>query len=205
MQPTVDGLKVSSWVANHRDEINSQLLDYGAILFRGFNIKTVDEFEQFIRSLSGELLEYRYRSTSRHSVGNKIYTSTDYPPSDLLPLHCEMAYKREWPMKIFFFCIQPAQQGGETPIADNRKVSTQISTSIKDLFLKKKVRYVRNYGYAVDLSWQDAFQTTDKVEVEKYCRTADIHFEWGENDSLRTSQTCQAMAVPSQNEREGLV
>ena len=195
MKPVIDGLKATDWVASHRDYINQHLSKYGAILFRNFNVKTVDGFEQFMRSLSGELLEYRYRSTARQRVGHRIYMSTDYPPSALLPLHCEMAYQRDWPMKIAFFCLQPPQQGGETPIADNRKVSKQIPEPIRERFVNNGVMYIRNYGYSVDLNWQDAFQTTNPADVERYCLEADIDFEWQNNGQLRTSQISQSIAV----------
>ena len=38
--------------------------------------------------------------------------------------------------------------GGETPIADSRKVFARIDTAIRDCFSQKNVRYVRNYGDA---------------------------------------------------------
>lgn len=38
------------------------------------------------------------------------------------------------------------------------------------------------------LSWQTAFQTTSKLEVETYCRNASIQVEWKDGDHLRTRQ-----------------
>jgi len=57
------------------------------------------------------------------------------------------------------------------------------------------VMYVRNYGAALDLSWQNVFQTEDRDEVEAYCRSAEIEFEWKSDDELRTRQVCQAIAT----------
>ena len=54
--------------------------------------------------------------------------------------------------------------------------------------------YVRNYGTGLDLPWQDVFQTTRKPEVEAYCRSAQIEFEWIGEDQLRTRQRCQVSA-----------
>lgn len=196
VQPSIDNFDLTSWAASARDYIAEQLLKHGGILFRGFNLKSPAALEQFIRTVSnGELLDYSYRSTPRTVVSGRIYTSTEYPASHSIPLHNEMAYSRSWPMKICFHCVQTAEQGGETPIADSRAVYARIDPKIKEVFTRKKVMYVRNYGSGIDLPWQTVFQTSDKAEVETYCRNAGIEFEWRDGDRLKTRQVCQSVAA----------
>jgi hypothetical protein len=91
--------------------------------------------------------------------------------------------------------VQPAAEGGETPIADSRKVLARIDPEIRDRFARMKVRYVRNYGDDLDLSWQDVFQTSDPVAVEEFCRSAGIEWTWKAGERLRTEQVCQAVAI----------
>ncbi|NEQ20440.1 MAG: TauD/TfdA family dioxygenase, partial [Microcoleus sp. SIO2G3] len=81
IQPAVEGLSLIAWADSHREWIEAQLLKHGGILFRNFNVKGTNEFEQFIQTISGTLLDYSYRSTPRHQVSGKIYTSTEYPAS----------------------------------------------------------------------------------------------------------------------------
>src|SRR5260221_13565900 len=116
IQPAINELQLSLWAAERRDFIQSQLLKYGAILFRGFNVATVADFEQVVLAISVEPLKYTERSSPRHEVGDRIYTSTDYPPEQSIFLHNEHSYSRTFPIKLFFCCLVPAQQGGETPI-----------------------------------------------------------------------------------------
>ena len=194
VQPSINGLNLATWAENNRQFIETNLLKHGGILFRNFPVNGVSDFENFIKAVSGNLLEYSYRSTPRSHVSGNIYTSTEYPPEQSIPLHNEMAYSRHWPMKIGFYCVQPAQQGGETPIADSRKVFQRIPPTIREKFIQKQVMYVRNYGNGLDLPWQNVFQTTDKSEVEKYCHNHTIEFEWCGQDCLRTRQICQAVA-----------
>lgn len=194
LEPAVDALSLTEWTSNNRDFIMQKLRTHGAILLRAFNTNSVEEFEQFLRVLVGDLLPYSYRSTPRSEVSGRIYTSTEYPAHQSIPLHNEMSYTREWPGMLGFFCVEPASEGGETPIADSRKVFNQIAPAIRESFISKGVMYVRNYGEALDLSWQNVFQTNDRAEVEAYCRKSDIHFEWKDQDILRTSQVCQAVA-----------
>lgn len=202
VQPAVNGVNLIAWVTNNREFIETHLLEHGAILFRNFDVHEVAEFERFIGAISGRLLDYSYRSTPRRQVSGKIYTSTEYPASQSIPLHNENAYSRNWPMKIWFFCIRPAEGGGETPIADSRRVYERIGSKIKERFVGKKLVYVRNYGSGLDLPWQNVFQTTDKSEVEEYCRIVGMEFEWIDEDRLRTRQLCQAVAThPRTGER----
>ncbi|MBR8840562.1 MAG: TauD/TfdA family dioxygenase [Stigonema ocellatum SAG 48.90 = DSM 106950] len=195
IKPAVDGIKLATWSASNHEWLGTKLLQYGGILFRNFNPRDPGAFEHFIQSISKELIEYSYRSTPRSQVSGKIYTSTEYPADQSIPLHNEMAYSRNWPMKIWFFCLEAAEQGGETPIADSRKVFQRIDSKIKEQFIQKKVMYVRNYGQGIDLEWENVFQTANKSEVESYCRSAGIKFEWKDGNHLRTSQVCQAIAT----------
>jgi alpha-ketoglutarate-dependent taurine dioxygenase len=194
IRPAIDGLNPVTWAASHPEFIQTNLLEHGAILFQNFNVKSASEFEQFIRAISGELLEYVYGSTPRSHVSGHIYSSTEYPADQSIPLHNEMSYSTNWPMKVWFCCIQAAAKGGETPIAASRRVFERIPARISERFIEKKVMYVRNYGAGLDLPWQDVFQTARKVEVENYCRGAGIEFEWKDGDRLRTRHVCQAVA-----------
>lgn len=195
IQPTVEGIKLVTWAANNREQIETWLLQHGGLLFRNFDIRAVAEFEQFIQASSGTLLDYSYRSTPRSWVSGKIYTSTEYPAAQSIPLHNEMSYSRNWPMKICFFCVKVAEHGGETPIADSRKIFQHLAPNIKEKFIQKKVLYFRNYGDKLDLAWENVFQINKKSEVESYCHRADIEFEWKGGDRLRTRQICQAIAT----------
>ncbi|MGE5659090.1 MAG: TauD/TfdA family dioxygenase [Actinomycetota bacterium] len=194
IQPTVEALNLADWAANNRLFIEKQLLKCGGILFRGFQVDGVTGFEQLIQTLAGDLLEYSFRSTPRTQVSGNIYTSTEYPAEQFIPLHNEMAYSRNWPLKIAFFCLKKAEAGGETPIADSRKVFARLAPKIRESFAQKKVMYVRNYRSGVDLPWQNVFNTKSKLEVENYCQKVGIELEWKNSDCLRTRQICQAVA-----------
>jgi hypothetical protein len=194
VQPAVGRLELVEWVSANLEILEAWLSIWGALLFRGFNLMGVDGLEELIRATSGDALEYAYASTPRRRVSGKIYTSTDYPPDQTIPLHNEMSYSLKWPMKIWFYCVQPAEEGGETPIADSRKVLVGLDPQISEEFDRKGVMYVRNYRHGVDLSWQTVFQTSDRLEVEQYCRLAHIEAEWGDCNSLKTRQVCQGLA-----------
>lgn len=198
VQPAVADLDLLLWARSHREFVETQLTSHGAILFRDFNLCAVAEFEQFIVAVAGQLIEYTYRSTPRTQISGNIYTSTEYPADQSIPLHNEMSYARNWPMRICFICFEPAADGGETPIADSAKVFKRIDSQITRRFMEKNVMYLRNYGQGIDLSWQQVFGTTSKTTVADYCRKAGMECEWKSGDRLRTRQVCQAVATHPQ-------
>jgi alpha-ketoglutarate-dependent taurine dioxygenase len=176
------------WSIAHRAVIDRTLATTGGVLFRGFAVPDADTFRAFVTEMAPELLEYKERSTPRTEVGGRIYTSTEYPAHQHIALHNEFSYAYTWPLRIAFFALKPADEGGETPIADSRKVYASIAPDVRERFASRGVMYVRNYGTGVDLSWQDAFQTEDRAEVEAYCRRAPLEWEWLDGDRLRTKQ-----------------
>jgi alpha-ketoglutarate-dependent taurine dioxygenase len=191
--PLLKGICLDSWAISNLDFIESNLLKYGAILFRNFKVSSPEEFERFIRIVSGELLEYRERSSPRSQVSGAIYTSTDYPADHSIFLHNENSYQRAWPLRIYFYCAVPAQHGGETPIANCRELLERIHPKIVEKFVREKVMYVRNFGAGVGLPWQTVFQTTEKLAVEQLCKSLDIQVEWKSNNQLRTRAVREAV------------
>src|SRR6266566_6718569 len=103
IEPVGSEVDLVSWAADNRNFLETKLLDHGGILFRNFRLGAVSEFERFVGAISGKLLDYSYRSTPRTQVSGKIFTSTEYPAYQTIPLHNEMSYTRNWPLKIWFF------------------------------------------------------------------------------------------------------
>jgi hypothetical protein len=145
-------------------------------------VDSVDKFESVATSLTPELLDYTERSTPRTKVSGKIYTSTNYPADQPIQLHNENSYSHVWPMKIWFCCLEPGVNG-ETPIADSREVFNLLDPGLREEFIRRQVRYLRNYRAGLGLTWEDAFQTSDPARVEEYCLKNGIHFEWGPPDA----------------------
>lgn len=177
-----------------RPIVDRHLHDVGGVLFRGFGVEGIDAFRAFAAGFGHELLTYEFGSTPRSQLGGGIYSSTEYPAHQRIPLHNEQAYTRDWPMKIWFHCAVAAEDGGETPIADSRAILSAMPSDIRDLFVSRGLMYVRNYGNGLDVPWPQVFGTDDPAAVDAYCRAHGIVCEWKEDGALRTRQRCQAVA-----------
>jgi len=191
VEPQARGESLLDHAAGLRGRIEATLDAVGGVLLRGFTVPTVDSFREFAASFGHSLLSYEFASTPRSVVTQGIYTSTEYPAHQHIPLHSEQAYTREWPMKIWFHCVTAAPVGGGTPIADNRAVYERMAANIRDRFAAGIV-YVRNYG-DFDVPWQKVFGTDNRNDVEMFCRRTQIDCEWLPGGELRTRQHCQGI------------
>ncbi len=197
-----NGLDPAAWAADRGEWIEAVLEDCGGILFRGFDLPTVAHFECFVRTISPDTLPYENRSTPRSRVAGNVYTSTEFPAHQSIPLHNELSYTAPWPLRIWFHCVTPAAISGETPIADSRRVLQAIGHEVSDEFRERGVLYVRNFRRGVGLSWQETFQTADRDRVEEFCRNAGIEYSWKGADDLQTREKRPALAVhPRTGER----
>lgn len=185
---------LAQWVRGHKAFIDDKLLTHGAVLFRGFPTFTVAAFEDFAAAISPHGLDYIYRSTPRTAVGKNVFTATEYPAAQEIPLHNECAYQLAWPLKLAFCCITPATQQGETPLADMRRVTAALPAETLQRYATRNVRYVRHYTPGIDIPWQTVFQTEDRDAVKRFCTENALTCEWLDNDTLRTTQVCQGVA-----------
>lgn len=178
-----------------RETAEAHLHGAGGLLLRGFSLDGADAFRGFAAGFGHELLSYEFGSTPRSQVTKGVYTSTEYPPHQHIPLHNEQAYARDWPMKIWFYCQEAAPEGGETPVADSRAIYKAVPEAIRARFAERGLMYVRNYGNDLDVAWEQVFGTQDKGVVEAYCAGHGITCEWKPDGTLRTRQVCQGTAA----------
>ncbi len=193
VRPAVDGVVLADWVRENRDRVNEDLLKYGAVLFRGFRLPAVADFENVALALSNELFG-EYGDLPREGATGRIYASTPYPPDQPILFHNESSHLQRWPMKISFHCVKAAETGGETPILDCRDVCSHLDPAVLDKFRRLGVMYVRNFVKGVDVDWQDFFHTNDHAAVEATCAAEGVECEWVGEDDLRVRQRCRAVA-----------
>ena len=184
------------WLKSNKALVEVKLRKHGAILLRGFAASSVSTFEQCAEVLSSDLFT-EYGDLPREKGGRKVYESTPYSAGRSILFHHEASHTHQWPMKQWFYCVQPAREGGCTPLADGRRVYGELAPGVREQFGRKGLKYVRNFIGGLDVSWQDFFKSKDPRVVEESCRLSSIDCEWS-GDTLRTSRTCPAFATHPQ-------
>ena len=109
-------------------------------------------------------------------------------------MHNEFSYASEWPRYLFLACLVASEQGGETPIADSRRILERLSGPTRSAFDQRGLVYERNYSRRSGVPWQRAFGTSQREEVERHCRRAGLTVRWGAHDELTTRQAAPAIA-----------
>lgn len=192
----------------YRDQIQSLLLQQGALLFRGFPVQTADDFTDVITALGlGQFVDYTLGDSPRDKVAKKIYTSTEVPSGIHLPLHQELSYIKRFPSHIYFFCETAPAFGGETIIADARRVYEALSPDVIARFNEKHICYISRYFHKSPIlsfinrfarshkSWPEVFETTEKSQVETLCEANEVQFKWLKNDWIEIRQILPACTM----------
>lgn len=195
------------WLQGNLDYLEQAMLTHGAILFRGFGIADDADFQELVKQFPVEPLPYLGGNTPRTKVRDGIYTSTEITSRYKIKLHNELSFQVNYPHKIFFYCQQPATEGGETILADVRDVYRDIPRQIVQRFQEKQVRYVRVFqerrAYRewlkkavltyFHLTWQQLLTTESREEAEAKCRKLGIEFHWRPNGNLVVTNVLPAV------------
>jgi hypothetical protein len=211
---TIDGL--AGWYAANMEMLEQKLLVHGGILFRGFPINGAEDFQKFVDNLDGRPMDYVGGTVPRSHIYQNVFNSTELHRLFKIKLHNELAYQPLYPDKICFFCNLPSEKGGQTIIADCRKIYQALPAELVDEFDKRGVRYVRVFqdkrparelvkrclAPYQHLTWQDAFKTDEREAAEKRCRELQLDCRWCESGDLEVSNVLPATVQhPSTGER----
>jgi len=193
-----------AYIEECKEELDKQLLTHGGILFRGFAIDGVANFQAVAKMLGGEPFEYLGGNSPRRRVVADVFTSTEYPSSEVISLHNEMSYLPTWPKRLFFYSEVPASSGGQTSLARSGEVLNTLSDRIVDKLREKKINYIRNFQSALPIgkTWQLTYMTQDRDEVESIVARQGSICRWQANGSLRISTPCSALTVHPQTGQE---
>lgn len=191
-----------SRMTDEKKQLKTQLLKHGALLFRGYEIRTPEDFEDVALALEPNL-QNNYAGTSpRNSRTKFVHSASELPGHYPINQHCEMSFLPSAPRYLFFFCFVEPNDGGETPICDFRKVYQELNPAIREEFERKGVRYIRNYSGAKSKAksdlfqlkkWNELFKTTNRKEVEQECKKNELTPTWLSDDRLRLVNQRPAM------------
>lgn len=179
-----------AWVESHQPELQFILSLHGAILLRGFPVDSPEEFASMVKAVLGrELIDYKGEG-SRQRITQGVYTSTEAPPEFKIPLHNELTCTINPIDYICFYCdVAPKIGTGQTLLGKTEVVTREMMKRphIWNLFNKKNIKYISRHPPEGSIftkincthrSWPQAFETTDKKEVEEICQQKRYEFKW---------------------------
>lgn len=89
----------TSWSLSHFTQsiqtqkpfLESLLLESGAVVFRGFPVKTASDFNHVVEAFGYKELPYVGGAAPRTNVVGRVFTANESPPDQKIPFHHEMA------------------------------------------------------------------------------------------------------------------
>lgn len=166
-----------AFVREHIVPLRAALLQTGAVLLRGFRIDEPSTFAAVASEIGGPLDRGYQGPSPRTNVTEGVYTASEVPGALVIPEHAEMSYLPTMPRHLFFWCRQPATQGGGTTLVDGRRVRAQLDKERIAPLLEGPLRIRRRHaapGSRRDpfelKDWAQLFGTRDREEALEHAR-----------------------------------
>ncbi|KAH9324670.1 hypothetical protein KI387_004848 [Taxus chinensis] len=181
-------------IRNNRAWIDNQIKQVGALLFRGFSIKTAADFNVVVEAFGWEEQPY-LGAASRTRIEGRVFTANEAPLHQPIKFHHEMSMFEYFPTKLVFFCEIAPPAGGQTPLLLSHKITERMEEIYPEL-----VRKLEKEGliYASILSeedspedsitgWQSLYKTKDKEEAGRRASNSGLitsNVSWEGNNML---------------------
>ncbi len=128
------------FLETYHHELKDDIDKYGAILIRGFDIRSDVDFERAVLKIKHfQAIENTFmREEGRDRVSGTtsvLHTNTIYKTGGSLKIptfHTENYFTTDVPNYICFFCITPSVRGGETGMADMEKIYADLNPRLKE-------------------------------------------------------------------------
>jgi alpha-ketoglutarate-dependent taurine dioxygenase len=190
--------QVSSWVQENLAKLKSELVQHGAILFRGFPLVSDHDFDVFIQFFG--LKNFTYTDSLSNAVRRnrteRVFTANEAPPHIAIYLHHEMAQTPIYPSALFFFCEHAAALGGATPLCRSDALLRQLEELVPEFVEAceaKGVKYTNTMPDEEDLqsgqgrSWRSTLNAPDKAAAEEKLRSLGYEWQWSPENNLRVT------------------
>ena len=194
-----------NWVNENKGFIESQLEEYGAVLFSGLPIESAEDFDLFVSSFNYNTFTYEgsLSNAVRINRTNKVFTANEAPKEIEIFLHHEMAQTPIYPKNIFFFCKSASLNGGQTPLCRSDDLYAAIlkeDAGLLTKFQENGVIYNSVMSNGDELisgqgrSWQKTLGVISKDEAAIRLNDLGYSWNWIEGDNLSvTTKTFEAI------------
>lgn len=187
-----------TWLASRAADLCQQASAHGAILFRGFPVATPEDLDRFIAAFG--LKNFPYEQSLSNAVRvvktPRVFTANEAPPNVTIFLHHEMAQTPIYPSRLFFFCEQPAETGGATPICRSDILYAKLKAECPQFAADCEARGLRytnvmpaanDAASGMGRSWQSTFQADTREAAEARMTTLGYSWEWLPDGCLRAT------------------
>jgi hypothetical protein len=195
---TVDIESSCAWVHSRAEQLLDEAYRHGAVAFRGFALRSAEDFDRFVSAFGLPAFTYEDSLSNAVRINRtpRVFTANEAPPTVEILFHHEMAQTPIYPTKLFFFCEQPAETGGATPLCRSdllwQRLDAECPRFTRDIEMKG-LRYSNVMPVETDLasgmgrSWRSTLKTTTADGAEDRLRGLGYSWEWLPDGSLKVT------------------
>jgi hypothetical protein len=201
--PSASPADAVSWASAHRECLDQQAESQGAILFRDFPLQSAEDFDAFVAAL--EYPNFSYDQSLSNAVRinrtSRVFTANEAPADVIIYLHHEMAQTPIYPSKIAFFCEEPADSGGATPMCRSDvlldRLQEQAAPFVRDCETKG-LKYMHvmpprsEHASGMGRSWHSTFNAATPAQAEDRLRQLGYSWKWLADGSLQATTPTMA-------------
>lgn len=155
-----------------RDMILQLYRSRGVVLLRGFEFDT-DAFQALTEQFT---CEFRHHGNdTREIVSSDETVATVSSGREHFFAHSEHAFSPLRPDTVWFYCVTPAQSGGETTLYDGIEVLERLGDETRELFSRKRIRF--------EATGNDLWS---KIDIQRWANTEGFSFWFDEDGCLNT-------------------
>lgn len=134
-----DAVFLQHFLATNAPQLIQDIAQYGAVLLRGFDITSDEQFEKTILSVPqfhgiSEAFMAEHGRTHVNDLKFVLHTNSVYKTGGTLYLggfHTENYYSADVPEYIFFYCAKPSRLGGETGLINTQKIYQNLDKPLQ--------------------------------------------------------------------------
>ena len=186
------------WIRSELEQLMRRLDKHGAVLFRGFPLATPEDFDAFVGAFG--LPNFPYNESLSNAVRvnwtPRVFSANEAPAEVTIYLHHEMAQTPFFPAQLFFFCQQPAEEGGQTPICRSDLLFDRLAERCPQFARdceEKGLRYSNVMPSENDpksgmgRSWQSTLRAQGMADAEERLQRLHYSWEWLPDGCLRVT------------------
>lgn len=132
------------WIVDNNLFLQEQLAQCGGVFFKGFKVESASDFENVLQAMEQDLSDKHIFdgavSFKRTDFVSEVASPTIKKMLSPLSLHNEDSFVAEVPDKIMFCSLKSAPWGGESLIADCRKVYQDLPKKVQKKYKSQKLK-----------------------------------------------------------------
>lgn len=135
---------LQAWIRANHQLVKDKIALHGGLLFKGFAVKSASDFEKIALSIDADLSDKHVFDGAVGTKRTKFVSDVASPEIKKiltpLSLHNEDSFVSETPKKIMFCSLKSATWGGESLIADCRKVYQSLPQRIQNKYRGQELK-----------------------------------------------------------------